>query len=275
MPKLSIITINLNNKVGLEKTINSVVSQTYTDFEYIIIDGGSKDGSLDVIEKYKKHFSYWVSEPDKGIYNAMNKGIAVAKGEYCLFLNSGDCLYETQVLESVFKLNPNQDIIYCDTYYAYPTGELKLLKSPDIVTLDFLAGNILFHQSMFIRTKLFDEIGMYDESFKISADWEFYAKAILKNNVSYKHVNIAITVFDVSGISANSHFEELRKNESLKAKLKIFPLFVWETAIELYQLKFQYNGIINSKSYKLIALLNKYNPFQLVKKLTGYIFPKR
>ncbi|MDR2910496.1 MAG: glycosyltransferase [Bacteroidales bacterium] len=90
--KLSIITINLNNVAGLQKTIESVVKQTFTDYEYIVIDGGSTDGSADIIKQHANKITYWVSEPDKGIYNAMNKGIRVAKGEYCLFLNSGDWL---------------------------------------------------------------------------------------------------------------------------------------------------------------------------------------
>ncbi len=91
--KLSIITVNLNNKDGLQKTIDSVISQTFKDFEWIVIDGGSTDGSKELIEKYSDYISYWVSEPDKGIYNAMNKGIKVAKGDYLEFLNSGDIFF--------------------------------------------------------------------------------------------------------------------------------------------------------------------------------------
>ena len=100
--KFSIITINYNNCEGLRRTIESVVNQTCHDFEYIIIDGGSTDGSVDVIKQYADQIDYWVSEPDKGIYNAMNKGVAVAKGEYCLFLNSGDSLHNNSALAKVF-----------------------------------------------------------------------------------------------------------------------------------------------------------------------------
>lgn len=102
MPKLTIITINLNNKAGLQTTIDSVIAQTYKDFEWIIIDGGSTDGSKELIEKYTNYIKYWVSEPDKGIYNAMNKGIKVAEGEYLQFLNSGDSLFSNSVLSDIF-----------------------------------------------------------------------------------------------------------------------------------------------------------------------------
>lgn len=95
--KLSIITINYNNREGLRKTIESVVAQTTREFEYIVIDGGSTDGSVDVIKEFSDYIDYWVSEPDKGIYNAMNKGVKVAHGDYCQFLNSGDWLYDSNV----------------------------------------------------------------------------------------------------------------------------------------------------------------------------------
>ena len=111
-PNLSIITINRNNAAGLRKTIESVVSQTYTDFDYIIIDGASTDESVDVIKEYADRITYWVSEPDTGIYNAMNKGILKANGEYCLFLNSGDWLYDNDVLNDVFSISPTEDIVY-------------------------------------------------------------------------------------------------------------------------------------------------------------------
>jgi len=111
-PKLSIITVNLNNAEGLRKTIESVVSQTYTDYEYIIIDGGSTDGCVEIIKQYEDKITYWVSEPDKGIYNAMNKGILKAKGEYCQFLNSGDWLIKESILHDIFSILPIADIIY-------------------------------------------------------------------------------------------------------------------------------------------------------------------
>ena len=109
--KLSIITINLNNKNGLSETISSVIAQTFTDYEYIIIDGQSTDGSLEVIKQNANHINQWISENDHGIYNAMNKGLNLAKGEYCLFLNSGDSLYDSDVLQVLFSQSFTEDII--------------------------------------------------------------------------------------------------------------------------------------------------------------------
>ena len=114
MKKLSIITINRNNSAGLHKTIESVVSQTFTDYEYIIIDGASTDGSVDIIKQYANKITSWVSEPDKGIYNAMNKGILKATGEYLLFLNSGDSLHTYNVLNEIFRKEINSKIILGD-----------------------------------------------------------------------------------------------------------------------------------------------------------------
>ena len=117
MCKISIITINYNEKVGFEKTIKSVLNQSYQDFEFIIIDGGSTDGSINVIEKYKDSISYWVSEPDKGVYNAMNKGIRASKGEFVIFMNGGDCFNNDLVLEEIAPmLNDEFDVYYGNNY---------------------------------------------------------------------------------------------------------------------------------------------------------------
>ena len=110
--RLSIITVNYNNKDGLQKTIDSVISQTFKDFEWIVIDGGSTDGSRELIEKNKNYFSFWCSEHDKGVYNAMNKGIVHAKGEYLNFMNSGDCFVSNKVLEKIFSNDYTNDILY-------------------------------------------------------------------------------------------------------------------------------------------------------------------
>jgi glycosyltransferase involved in cell wall biosynthesis len=204
MLKLSIITINLNNAQGLQKTIASVINQTFTDYEYIIIDGGSTDGSVEIIKQYANKATYWVSEPDKGIYNAMNKGIKQAKGEYCLFLNSGDWLINNSGLQQFFALKPTEDIAYCDI-----KTEKGINKYPDKLNfLFFLCGSI-GHPAAFIKTKLFTEIGLYNENRKIVSDWEFFLKAIFDLKCSYKHYAYILTFFDLNGISTtNVHFDE-------------------------------------------------------------------
>src|SRR4030043_464009 len=126
MPHLSIITINLNNAAGLRQTIESVINQTFSDYEYIIIDGGSTDGSVDVIKEYASKLRYWITEPDTGIYNAMNKGIMQAKGEYFQFLNSGDWFLNETILQKLFSVDHNADILYGDEYWVYKNGIKKL-----------------------------------------------------------------------------------------------------------------------------------------------------
>lgn len=196
--KLSIITVNYNDKVGLEKTIESVVCQTYTDYEYIIIDGGSTDGSYDVIKQYEEHISYWVSERDKGIYNAMNKAIDVAKGEYCIFMNAGDTFCSSATLSDVFDSNYSEDIICGNTV----TIEKRKL-APEEITFKYLFSNALCHQSAFIRTSLMAKY-KYDEKYKIVSDRKFFLQALILDNCSYKNIPVDIVNYDITGFSAEN-----------------------------------------------------------------------
>lgn len=194
--KLSIITINYNNRNGLEKTIKSVINQSFHDFEYIIIDGGSNDGSVDVIKKYASKIDYWISESDNGIYNAMNKGIDVAKGQYCIFINSGDCLYSSEtLLNSTIELD-GTDIV---------TGTLMLdndeqWPAPEKVTIPYLYEGSLSHPASFIKTSLLKKMH-YDEKLKIVSDWKFFVQCLLNDNATYKSIPVIISIFDTSGIS--------------------------------------------------------------------------
>ena len=183
--RLSVITVNRNNAGGLAKTISSVVSQSWRDFEFIIIDGASDDNSPEIIRQNEDHLSYWISEPDKGTYHAMNKGIKVAKGEYCLFLNSGDYLVHSTVLEKVFSLDIKADIISGDVLKIRPNGKFRRVSSPETISLHKLCIHSLPHQATLIRTGLFEEIGYYNESYRIASDWEFFLKALVIHEKSY------------------------------------------------------------------------------------------
>ena len=215
--KLSIITVNLNNCEGLQKTIDSVVAQTFRDFEWIVIDGGSTDGSKELIEQYSDYFAYWVSEPDKGIYNAMNKGIKVAKGEYLQFLNSGDWLCNETALASSFAHEMDSDIVY-GNMYILKNGILEEFRYPSVVTLHSLCNNSLGHCASFIKRELFQE-ELYNEKNKIVSDWEFFLKQALKNK-QFKHINETISCFDLNGISSN---DELREKECIEVMKTIIP----------------------------------------------------
>ncbi len=243
MPKLSIITINLNNKEGLEKTIASVVNQTYQDFEYLIIDGGSTDGSVDVIKKYENHIHDWVSEKDTGIYNAMNKGIRKAKGEYLLFLNSGDYLYEKEVLQKFFSENPQEDIVYGDIVLEFSelnSHKTIKLKEKSIKKTLFWSKS-LPHPCSFIKKELFLKIGLYNESFKIVSDCEFFVKAIFKKKASYKRIPLKISVFNNQGISSNPKLLKQKQQEInlvMKQYLNKFEYFLYLIVARMKKLLF-------------------------------------
>jgi glycosyltransferase involved in cell wall biosynthesis len=199
--KLSIITINRNNAIGLRKTIESVVRQTNTQYEYIVIDGGSTDESVDIIREYSNNIHHWVSEPDKGIYNAMNKGITKAHGEYCLFLNSGDWLYDSSVVDGFNRRGEADDILYGNVVLANEQGDFTKLKYHRFVPYDLIVGTIV-HQVIFFRKDLFSRIGSYDESFKIAADWKICIEAVFKYKCSIKHIDAFISYYDQTGVSS-------------------------------------------------------------------------
>ena len=197
---LTIITINFNNLNGLKKTIDSVVSQEFQDFEYIIIDGGSTDGSKNLIEHYNKRLAYWVSEKDGGIYNAMNKGIEKSKGKYLLFLNSGDELYKNNVLSYI--RNFKEDLIYFDVYF-YNSSSSFVHKYPYKLNFNYFLKYSLPHQATLISRSLFNRVGLYNEQYKICSDWAFFIDAIFKFGASYKKVDKIFAKLDRSGISCD------------------------------------------------------------------------
>ena len=206
---MSIITINYNNAVGLLKTIESVFSQTWTDFEYLIIDGNSTDTSVEIIEEYQNRIKYWISEPDTGVFQAMNKGIAKATGDYLLFLNSGDVLNGITALgDFISHKDFEGDIIYGD--YQFEKGE-KIY--PDKLTPLFFLRTSLPHQSTFFKREVFDSMGMYDENYKIAADRGFYIKCFLSNLFVFKHIQYPITIYDLNGISNNNDLYYVKTKE--------------------------------------------------------------
>jgi len=221
MLKLSIITINYNNATGLRKTIESVVSQTSDDFEYIVIDGGSTDGSIDVIKEFENKITYWVSEPDHGIYHAMNKGIQAAKGDYCQFLNSGDWLVTSVVIEKMLIAMPECSIFYGNMLKLLPKGKIfrDICGQGNISMYTFYRGS-LNHSPAFIKRSLFEKYGMYDETLKIVSDWKWYLKVIGLYNEPVKYVNLDVTCFNMNGISnTNSELENKERRRVLQEKL--------------------------------------------------------
>ena len=220
--KYSIITINLNNREGLKKTIESVVNQTCQDFEYIIIDGGSTDGSVDIIKEYSSRIDYWVSEPDKGIYNAMNKGIAKAHGEYLNFMNSGDYFCNNKVLSDVLSAHTNADFFVGRVYNVNSDG---IIISSSIVTeelsMKWFYINTIPHQSTFIRRELFIK-SMYDENLKIVADWKFFMEKIVFEGCSvFKDDSFFVACCEERGASMDRQQLDAEKTKILRETLPI------------------------------------------------------
>ena len=207
MPTLSIITINRNNAEGLRKTIESVVTQTQTDFEYLIIDGASTDESVNVIKEYVEHpeygkkITYWVSEADTGIYNAMNKGIRLAKGDYLHMLNSGDW-YEPNALDYILpKLQEETpDLLLCMINYIVNNNSefCQLRREPHLVV------GSLSHQGLIYNKNLHEINGYYDEKYIYCSDYDFCVKAMYNKNLFYSYIYNPIVNFLGGGVGSSS-----------------------------------------------------------------------
>lgn len=220
---ITIITINYNSKVGLERTLKSVVNQTYQNFEYIVIDGGSNDGSKELIELYSNKITYWISEPDNGVYNAMNKGILKATGEYLLFLNSGDEFYTLNVLKENLKFIHTHDLIYFNiNVVAEQDNFIKTY--PSKISFSYLYDDTLPHPATFIKKSLYDKIDLYDENLKIVSDWKFFILALVKYNSTYQYVDAVFSIFYFDGISSRKENLEILLAEREQVLKQEFPL---------------------------------------------------
>lgn len=209
--KLSIITINYNNCEGLKKTIESVLCQTWHDFEWVIIDGGSTDGSRDMISDIGSSLAYWCSEPDDGIYNALNKGVAHCHGEYICCLNSGDAFYDKNVLKTVFASCYEVDVLYGDALFVFPEHE-EIKTYPKTITLSWLYHDTINHQASFVKRELMERFS-FDESYKIMADRKLWLQIILSGG-TFRHLPMLLVRYDHTGISAldgEQWLSELRK----------------------------------------------------------------
>ncbi|WP_367757377.1 glycosyltransferase family 2 protein [Flavobacterium sp. WC2430] len=257
--KISIITINYNNLAGLKRTVESVLNQTCKEFEYIVIDGGSTDGSTAYIKSQSGYIHYWLSEPDNGIYNAMNKGILKATGEYLLFLNSGDHLISDTILEQNFKLITVQDIIYFNLN-VIDNNKVLLKKYPDQLSFSYFSKDTLPHPATFIKASLFRKIGMYDESLKIVSDWKFFVESICKFNCSYLRINETLSIFHFDGLSSDPQNKDLIFEEKQRILKAEFPAFI-EDNHELLAIRNLISNLRQSTKINMLIKLGILNKF--------------
>ena len=208
--KLSIITVNLNDRQGLAKTLESVRGQTFHDYEHLVIDGGSTDGSAELLCQWAPSLAYACSEPDRGIFHAMNKGWAVSKGLYLLFLNAGDTLAEEDTLQTLFATGPTADIVYGNAL-AVKEGVETPLNYPNPLTLPFLFVSSIGHQSALIRRDV-QLVHPYDETLRMVADWKFFLQCFLEDR-RFVFVPQLISRFDATGISSRPDCHALQRHE--------------------------------------------------------------
>ncbi|MFN0291677.1 glycosyltransferase family 2 protein [Pedobacter helvus] len=216
LPKLSVITIVYNNAAAIERTMLSVLNQSYKNIEYIVIDGASTDGTLTIVKQYEKRLAKLISEKDKGIYDAMNKGLAQASGDYVLFMNSGDEIYELDTVEKIFATSPNADIYYGETeMYDENWNSLgrRRHQAPDTFNWrSFKYGMSISHQAIYVKRSLTEP---YDLQYKYSSDIDWIIKIAKKaSNIVNTHLYVA--KYLVGGMSKQKH------RESLKERFKIF-----------------------------------------------------
>lgn len=234
LPKVSIITINLNNLKGLEKTFNSVKTQNYSNLEYIIFDGCSIDGSLSFLEQHTSEISLWKSEKDSGVYDAMNKGIKHASGDYLLFLNSGDHFFNEDAISTLMKNSSGEDLIY---------GQLKVVSSdsewiksyPSSLNFRYFYFESLPHPATLISRELIVEMGGYDTNLKIASDWKFFLLAVAKYGCSYHQVDTVISVFYLDGLSSQPANQKKLDAERVETMKVYFPWYyrAYKTYLQL------------------------------------------
>ena len=264
--KLSIITINYNNNVGLQKTIDSVVSQTWRDFEWIVIDGGSTDGSKELIEQYQQHFAYWCSEPDKGVYNAMNKGVMHAQGDYVNFMNSGDVFHDKDVLATIFRKKIYGDILIGQVKCMGKDWIVNQFPQKDFV-VDWQRVNEGFcHQGTFTKLELL-KAHPFDESLKIVADWKFWCQTIIWDNKSIQNLGFIVADYDLNGISADPQNDEIHGMERELVIKSLFPPIILKE-LQAYQTLRNTSYVINMSCLER----DSHYVFVFLRKLISFFF---
>lgn len=248
---ISVITIAKNEEKTIERTILSVINQSASsEIEYIVIDGKSSDKTLEIINKYKSKISKIISEPDFGIYNAMNKGIKAANGDYILFLNAGDELFCNKTIEK-FLPKLNCDLIFGDITIRDKNGK------DSTIEYDFIDDFELFYKSLphpctFIKKECFLKLDLYDETKKIMSDWQWFLK-YFKSGGKYSYIKIPVAIFYLGGISTSKKFKKLQKQE----RKEILNNFYSKKKQFLYKLilKITKKGTILKKIRKLLKNL--------------------
>lgn len=222
--KISLITVTYNSDITLKTTLDSIIEQSHTDYEYIVVDGASKDNTVELIKKYEPKFKNklkWISEPDKGLYDAMNKGIQMATGDVIGILNSDDFFTSNHILQQVseaFKKNENLDAVYGDVHFVNPENLQKSVRyysskvfKRGLMRLGFMPA----HPSFYMRKACFDKYGLYKTEYKIAADFEYLLRVIFKHNIRTQYIPIDMVTMRTGGASTSgmqSHIKIMKEH---------------------------------------------------------------
>lgn len=230
--KVSIITASYNSEKTINKTILSVLEQTYKDIEYIIIDGASSDKTVDIAKEYEHGIAKIISEPDNGIYDAMNKGIKNATGDYIMFLNSDDQLFDETVIEKLSELaqKNNSDLVWGDICHYNPETGYKNVQEHNKFNIIYLIKNTPAQPACLYKKSLFNEVGLFSTDFKVVSDQEWFLRAFLKHNISRSYINYPINVFNTGGISTNEKYETAISKE----RKEMFAMYFSPTKFKVY-----------------------------------------
>ncbi|MCZ7399981.1 MAG: glycosyltransferase family 2 protein [Candidatus Methanoperedens sp.] len=226
--KVSVITVCYNAEEFIEQAINSVLDQTYENIEYLIIDGNSSDNTVSIINKYKDKIHYFLSEPDKGIYEAMNKGIKAASGDILYFLNSDDIFYDKYVVENIvkmFKLNDEIELLYGPILIKDSFTNESFVKTHENISKSFFIYDTICHQGIFFKADTFKKCGLFDDTYKIVGDYEWLLRAFYKYDIKRKYYRSVIAIFRFGGMSCSKEFSELHAKEWRRAFNKYFNKF--------------------------------------------------
>lgn len=259
-PLVSVITVTFNAQQYIEQTIESVLAQTYQNVEYIIIDGGSTDGTVDIIRRYAERLSYWVTEKDNGIYDAMNKGIRHAKGELIGMVNASDS-YENDTIQAVvdaYRLHPENGVFHGNINMLNEDGSLFKQKCANNNLTQLNNGFRLFHPTFFVKKDTYQRIGLYDTSFRLAADYDF-ALRCRNAGVTFYHIPQVLSNFRVGGATNKQRLNSLNESKMALLKNGVTP----QQAEQTYRfwLKQMRKDIVLRKIYNI---LRKIFPQQLI-----------
>jgi glycosyltransferase involved in cell wall biosynthesis len=239
--KISIITVCLNAESTIEKTIKSVLEQDYPNVEYIVIDGASTDNTISLIKKHQSHISKVISEPDNGIYSAMNKGIDMATGDFIFFLNANDAFYNEKVISSIFSKfteDKESEIIYGDIITVDKKSNTKNINRFSKVSKRFLIRNTICHQAIFAKTELFRKYGLFNTRYKIAADYDWILRMLITHRIKSRYIQEIISYFSLDGVSAKEHYKKMASLEHKEIATRFFgPMAVGFDSLIVFALR--------------------------------------